>query len=133
MSSKSKLRKPLAILVVVGGLFQALGGLVLHLNFAINRNFIAKNLCIEKENIENECRGACCLKKKIEEIQRNEQSQSPVNSKSETVLLYCQDINELAHLGPHLRNLPLVNITPKDQVVDDQHSANSVFRPPIFA
>lgn len=53
--------------------------------FKINQDYIAKNLCIQKEIENNTCQGCCHLKKQME--QQNEQEESNPNQSREKLLI----------------------------------------------
>jgi len=57
-------------------------------SFQINRDFIAKTLCIKKEIENNTCQGKCYLKKQLDKEQKKEQAPNNKNEKFE--VLYCQ-------------------------------------------
>lgn len=45
----------------------AVSNIVIFINFKIHQEYIAKNLCVEKEIENNTCMGCCQLKKEINE------------------------------------------------------------------
>ncbi len=57
-------------LVVI--LFYLLRPSLPYLEFVINKNYIEKNLCVQKDNPDNNCHGKCYLHEQL-----NKQSQSP--------------------------------------------------------
>jgi hypothetical protein len=65
-------------------------GLIL-ISFEVNRDFIAKNLCIRKDSRDNCCQGSCRLKKQLNEEDQKEKS-SPVQSLKDKleVVLFCE-------------------------------------------
>lgn len=46
------------------------------LSFELNRDFIARNLCINKSNPDSPCKGCCYLKKEIEQNRAHQSSNS---------------------------------------------------------
>ena len=61
--------------------------LAIYVNFKLNQEYIAKNLCIKKEIENNDCEGNCCLK---ESLEKQEKSENPTpnlpKEKSENLL-----------------------------------------------
>ena len=56
-----------------------------------NKDYIAKNLCENRDKPQMHCEGKCCLKKKLAKDSK-EQTPSPRNQKSEqVVILFCID------------------------------------------
>ena len=47
------------------------------MNFEINKDYTAKNLCIKKDEVNNCCQGLCHLNKKLEDKKEQE---SPVQN-----------------------------------------------------
>jgi hypothetical protein len=62
------------------------------ISFQINRDFIAKTLCIKKEIENNTCQGQCQLKKQLKEAEQEEQKQNPQNTKSKVEVWYFQTL-----------------------------------------
>ena len=60
------------ILILAGILFQTTAKLVILINFQINRDYIAKNLCINREKPDSCCQGSCHLTKQLEEEDQKE-------------------------------------------------------------
>jgi hypothetical protein len=68
----------ISILLVFSFLAQNVSKLIIIINFGINREYIAKNLCVKKDEPENCCHGKCELKKKLTEEDKKENL--PVNT-----------------------------------------------------
>ena len=70
-------------------------------DFQINKEYIAENLCVNKEEPESCCEGSCHLEKELTKVEENE-NQGPINSdtnkkeKTEDVVLYCSVFLKLA-------------------------------------
>jgi hypothetical protein len=69
-------------------MLQGMSELVVYSAFRINQEYIAKNLCEQRQVKHNCCQGKCQLRKELKE---NEQRQSPASSqeRQETVQLFC--------------------------------------------
>jgi len=74
-----QLKNLFLILVVIGIVIQTMSKCIICINFQINREYIAKNLCIKKKEIKNSCKGKCHLKKQLDEEDKKE---SPADSKN---------------------------------------------------
>ena len=61
-----------SILYLTVILFYLLRPSLPYIEYAINRDYIEKNLCVEKENPENSCHGKCYLNEQL-----NKQSELP--------------------------------------------------------
>lgn len=102
------------------------------LEYLANYDYIAKELCENKEKPELECNGKCHLKK---ELAKASESEKPIsqdkkdNSKSEIEVLYCQIVNVLLPKQIYFQN----------KTFNGDHYANfyfhtaynSIFHPPI--
>lgn len=58
---------------------QTLSKFVIIVHFEINKDYIAKNLCVKKEEANNCCQGSCHLNKTLEEEDKKEQK-SPIQN-----------------------------------------------------
>jgi len=59
------LKKLFAIIVFAGLLIQTFSMVVLVTQFYVNQDFIAKNLCENRDKPQMHCNGKCCLKKQL--------------------------------------------------------------------
>jgi hypothetical protein len=62
----------ISILLVLSFLTQNISKLVIVINFRINQEYIAKNLCEKKDEPESCCHGKCELKKQLAEEDKKE-------------------------------------------------------------
>jgi hypothetical protein len=74
-----RVKKLFAILIVFGISAQILSRAMILLNFQLNREYIAKNLCVQKEKKNNCCQGSCHLKSQLAEEDKKEKT--PAGSK----------------------------------------------------
>lgn len=100
---------------------------IIQADFFLNRSYIAKNLCVNREKPRMQCNGKCYLSKKLKE-QENQDQQVPVSK------------NEQFNIQPFFVPAPflLVNtgtaIKMKYFIKNDQAVASfshSIFHPPI--
>ena len=92
------LKKLIAIFALFGILLQTISQVVIVAEYYANKEYIAKNLCENRDKPKLHCDGKCCLKKKLAK-EGKEQAPSSKNQKSEEVVnLFCADTNfELQH------------------------------------
>ena len=84
------MKKLVAIFALVGILLQTFNQVVIVAQYYANKDFIAKNLCENRDKPRMHCDGKCCLKKKLAK-EGKDQAPSPRNQKSEeTVSLFCE-------------------------------------------
>ncbi len=67
-------RKILAITILLAVLLQTFSQLVVLADYYANKDYIAKNLCENRNKPYLHCEGKCCLKKKLD---RDSKQQSP--------------------------------------------------------
>ncbi len=82
------MKKLVAILAFIGILFQTFHQVVIVAGYYANKDYIAKNLCENRDKPKMHCEGKCCLKKKLAK-EAKEQAPSPRSQKSEQVNLFC--------------------------------------------
>lgn len=77
----------IAILLLFGMLLQTTAKLAILINFKINQDYIAKNLCIKKDEPDSCCKGSCQLKEDLEEEEKSENPEALPNLKDKFELL----------------------------------------------
>jgi hypothetical protein len=99
------------------------------IDFKINQDDIAKNLCVKKEIENNTCQGSCHLKKELKEAEEQEQKQTPVESlkKIKELQLYSEKFNKYELFGFHI-DKQKINSSYHFSFSEDYLS--SIFRPP---
>ena len=80
-------------------------------DFIINQDFIAKTLCIQKENQQG-CHGKCHLKKQLVENNPDSGNQLPSQENKRTALdIYCLFTSEISDSHSNKFILPRVNLS----------------------
>ncbi len=69
--------------------FQFSEGLIF-LSFKLNQDYIAKNLCVEKDVAGSTCKGCCQLKKKLNEQQQQKKELPPLPDNKQNINLFAQ-------------------------------------------
>lgn len=119
------LLKPLSILLLFSLLSANCSNLFVFLGFEVNQNYIAKELCINRDKPEMNCNGKCYLMKKLKQAEEKEQKQERQAQK-----VQIQDAlvtQKLAFVSPvkQLKSARIAEIT----FALPRHSA-AIFHPP---
>ncbi len=124
------MKQAVAIWLIITLGIQTFSKLVIEFNFEINRSYIAKNLCINRDNPESTCKGKCYLKKKLA---ADEDQQQPA-SKNATLKNFQQDL--------FLNNPLKIDVSIAKEIIlhhslyrfsDSQEFVKSIFEPPQFS
>lgn len=75
------------ITILIAFLIQTSSKFIILVNFQLNRKYIAKNLCIKKDIVNNDCEGKCCLKESLNKAEKSENS-NPKFPKEKFEFLY---------------------------------------------
>lgn len=62
-------------------------------DFRLNQDYIAQNLCVKKEIKDNDCRGRCQLCERLDKATKEEQKQAPTSVKDKAEVLYYHDLS----------------------------------------
>lgn len=68
----------LSVITIFSVLSFQFSGLVIFVSFKLNQDFIAKNLCVEKDVEGSNCKGCCQLKKKLHQQQEQKKELPPL-------------------------------------------------------
>lgn len=109
-------------------LLQSLGKTIVVADYQINKEYIAKVLCVNKSKPKMHCNGKCHLKKELNKADKKEKSPAnPLNEKNE-IQLFSQ-----SNLTTDVFNFVVLNttnvISDYSFHVSDKH-LDSVFHPP---
>jgi hypothetical protein len=105
----------LLILISAAILSQTMSSVVIFAGYTLNKEFITKNYCINKDKPKLSCEGKCHLMKELKAHEQNESKPlSPLKEKMETIvylsvanstLIY--DTNVVVHISiPYIEKLP---------------------------
>lgn len=81
----SELKNLTAIILTLSLLTFQVSELLVFVSFKLNQDYIAKNLCVEKDVEGSACKGCCQLKKRMEEQQESKKTLPPVQSEKQTI------------------------------------------------
>ena len=76
-----------ALVLLLAFMAQTFDKAVIYAEFTINRDYIARVLCINKEKPQSTCKGTCQLKKKIEEKTKKDQSNPDRKSENKVEII----------------------------------------------
>jgi len=62
--------------------------LLIYISFKINQDYIAKNLCVEKDIEGSTCKGCCQLKKKLEKNTEQKEQVPPTQNSKQNIDLF---------------------------------------------
>lgn len=80
------------IVALLGIMLQNFGSMYILLHFKINRDYIAKSLCVKKNEPGNCCKGSCYLNKQLKEEDKKEKSPTSAELKDKTETQFCETI-----------------------------------------
>lgn len=130
ISQPKRLKKIVAILVLVGILLQTFNQVVIVAQFYANRAYIAKNLCENKDKPQMHCEGQCCLKKRLaQEAKQQAPGSSEQKTKEEVLLFYSVANFDIVHQTTFYVSQVFVHY---DELFTASYAA-SIFHPPSFA
>lgn len=111
---------PILLSLVFGGLILSISlhKTVIHASFSMNQDYIADNLCIEKDIEGSTCNGHCYLQKQLDQTQESPQS-DVVSAPDHLLNLFFGDdlafvvpsshqtvVNNVEYLSPHSSSHP---------------------------
>ena len=117
--------KPISILLLFSLLTANCSSLLVFLGFEANQNYIAKELCENKDKPEMHCDGKCYLMKKLKQAEEKEKNQSRAAQKvhfQEALITHKTNFNFLPQLIKVIKPVELPFALPR-------HSA-AIFHPP---
>jgi hypothetical protein len=75
--------RPIAVLLLFSLLVANCSGLFVYMGFEINKQYIATELCVNRDKPEMHCNGKCYLMKKLKQAQEKEQKQERQSQKTQ--------------------------------------------------
>lgn len=87
------MKRVFSLLMIIAILLPVSNEIGVFVDFKINQNFIAKVLCINRDNPKLMCNGKCFLAAKLKKIEEQEKKQTPITKKEiQERTLYCSAI-----------------------------------------
>jgi hypothetical protein len=121
------MKKIVAIVLFLGVLFQSMSKLIVIVNFEIHRDYIAKNLCENRDKPKMCCKGKCQLRKQLNNTE-NEDTKNKISHRFTFDDYVCTDIKPL-----QIRYIPETIIKTKTGILSQEYSFDpllSIFHPP---
>ncbi|MBN2635000.1 MAG: hypothetical protein JXR61_01935 [Prolixibacteraceae bacterium] len=81
-----------------------LSELLVYVSFKLNQDYIANNLCVEKDVEGSACKGCCQLKKRMEEQQESKKALPPVQSEKQNIDFWNQSALDWVAYFPQLES-----------------------------
>ncbi len=99
--------------------------LTVYVSFKINQDYIAKYLCINKDDPESTCHGCCQLKKELEKQQEQKQDLPQTENKKVEIQYFTIETEQLCPLYQHLTRTSFFYIETIGVT-----ASNRIFHPP---
>lgn len=94
---ESSLKKFVVFVMLMAVVLQGVNRWAIYIQFQLNREYIAKNLCIKKEVKNNCCQGSCQLSKRLGEQDEPQQNTGSTSSKQQhEQILYLDAVETIA-------------------------------------
>lgn len=116
------------ILTLTGVLFQNFSKIIIYANFELNRDYIAKNLCVKKDEPNNCCKGSCHLKKELDKEEKKEQSPANPIKEKEVIQFFSKFNSGIRLFNPSITN----ELTSIYFFSLSEKHLHSIFHPPQF-
>lgn len=122
------MKKLFSYLFLISFVFQSTSQLWIITSFYIQRDFIAKNLCVKKEIKNNDCQGQCHLKKQLHEDEKKQEQQLP-DIKQKEIQLFATN-GSAFNIAPIYKSLYSEKMPTTKQGFVSSGFLFSVFHPP---
>ncbi|MCB0806516.1 MAG: hypothetical protein KDC05_12015 [Bacteroidales bacterium] len=89
------MRNILLLLLPLGLMLNSLNQALIYYNFLIQRDYIVKNLCVERNKEVNTCQGCCQLEKKLNEAKPDNKTDLPFpDTKVKEITVFLFDLKK---------------------------------------
>jgi len=107
-------------------ILQNFSKIIIWVDFQLNQQYIAKNICVQKEVNDNCCKGSCQLIKKLNEDEKNQGQQNEPSKPLKEIQLFINQEHEIQFSCPLTleRSYPKINICTYSKIILD------IFHPP---
>lgn len=121
------LKIPITIVLIALIALQTFSKWCLILEYQVNRDYIAKNLCVNRNNVSCCCKGKCFLNKKMATDESQQQAPGKGGQKEESPLQFEASLNNL----PAIQAPVIIAANPARYLASpSQEYILSVFQPP---
>lgn len=125
------LKKFICCILVISFFGSQLNGFIIFLNFKANQDFIAKELCEDKDIPTSTCQGNCYLAKQLKAEKEKEEEKAPPETKEKNEVIFYVDAKSLS-LNTHLFSAQQAKYS-SGQNVPLKDFIEDIFRPPLFS
>ena len=109
-------------------LLQAFSNVLVVTGYELNKDYIARNLCVNRDKPKMHCNGCCHLKKELAQNEKQDQAPSNGNKKSETEIVIIQHRHQGVAFA--LTLVAVLHFEPRSLIPNDH--TETVFQPPGF-
>jgi len=90
------LKKSLSILILLSILLQSFSKVWIAFSFKINQDYIARELCINRDNPDLQCNGNCVLMQRLKADEEKDKKELPSHLKKLQEIWYCLELPKWA-------------------------------------
>ena len=123
------MKRFVAILCLFVIMFQSMSTLCIYTAFALNRNYISENICINRFDSLPVCKGQCYLSDKLKENEKQEKKFPDLKQKE--IPLFCEEKNLLNAPSLLSAQTDIIPNNAADFIISGY--AASIFHPPPIA
>jgi hypothetical protein len=123
------LKKSLSILIILSILLQSFSKVWIAFSFKINQDYIARELCINRDNPDLHCNGNCVLMQRLKNNEEKEQKELPQHLKKLQETWNCPELPQWSMM-PSDNGIDRTNATFFYQNPFTACFAVDIFRPP---
>lgn len=128
------MKKAIAIVICFSLLFQCLAHWGIVAYYQINKQYIARNLCENRNKPQMKCCGKCYLKKQLKKVDGNENTSKDAPNKIEKNEVIAYIIEDIMTLREENSPFPAATIrTPGLQHLNNVSILFPIFHPPALA
>jgi len=115
----------LSVIITFSVLSFQFSELMIFVSFKLNQDYIAKNLCVEKDVEGSTCKGCCQLKKKLKEQEEQKKQLPPEQNEKLQLNLFLKSLTGFCYIPKNLERFRFIFIVNYSFKIN-QH----VFHPP---
>jgi hypothetical protein len=112
----------LTVVLLLGVLLQTWSKQLIYTDYLVNKDFITKVLCINKDEPQKHCEGKCHLKKQLDQDSRKQGGNEQKSKTAQEVLFLCTQHDDFEMLHPLVTK----------HYFQHQLIASNVFLTPVF-
>ncbi|MEP7143172.1 MAG: hypothetical protein ABI707_09900 [Ferruginibacter sp.] len=124
--------KSVAAFILLVALLTQLGNrYMMLLSYEVNKNLIAKTLCVNRDKPMNGCNGKCYLKKQLDKAAKEDGATNSNTRNNRDEVLFAEEAKKIStHFFAEKNSRPYINSNPSFTL---QSGHGSIFHPPQAA